>query len=181
MAHDASEAVDAVAAAAVAALAERELTVAVAESLTGGALGAALTSVPGASAVFRGGIVAYATPLKTALLGVSPRLLAEAGPVHADVAAAMAAGARARLGADCSVALTGVAGPEPQGGASPGTVWIGLSSDRGHRTELLSLSGSRAEIRSAAVRQALELLVSHLEGSGGQPPNASRSGGRTAG
>ncbi len=166
--------VDAAAAAAVAVLDERGLTVAVAESLTGGALGAALTSVPGASRVFRGGIVAYATPLKTALLGVPPRLLAEVGPVDAEVAAAMAAGAQARLGADCAVALTGVAGPDPQGGKAPGTVWVGLSADWGHRTDLLSLRGSRAAVRSAAVRRALELLVDHVGARADNAPAARR-------
>ena len=92
-------AVGSLASAVITALTGRGQTVAVAESLTGGLVAAALTSVPGSSAAFRGGIVAYATSLKATLLGVPADLLAEHGPVHPDVAAAMAGGVRARLGA----------------------------------------------------------------------------------
>ncbi|MGE5287686.1 MAG: CinA family protein, partial [Micromonosporaceae bacterium] len=102
----------------------RNQTLAVAESLTGGLLCAALTDVPGASAVVRGGVVAYATDLKAVLLGVPRPLLNRHGPVHPDVAAAMAEGVRLRLSAGFSVATTGVAGPEPQDGKPVGTVHI---------------------------------------------------------
>ena len=105
----------------VAALTEQRRTIAVAESLTGGLLGATITAVPGASEVFRGGVIAYATDLKAALLGVPADLLAARGAVDADVAAAMAAGVQQRLGADVGVATTGVAGPDPaEGKSSPG-------------------------------------------------------------
>src|SRR3954464_3816091 len=100
----------------LAALRARGQTLAVAESLTGGLLAAEFVAVPGASAVFRGGVVAYATDLKAALLGVPAPLLNSHGPVAPSVAAALAAGARERCGADWAAATTGVAGPDPQGG-----------------------------------------------------------------
>jgi nicotinamide-nucleotide amidase len=141
-------------------LLSRGETVAVAESLTGGALGAALTAVPGVSATFRGGIVAYATELKAELLGVDRDLLAQFGPVHQLVAARMAAGVRRRLGATYGLATTGVAGPDPQDGHLPGEVYIGMA--RGGRglllTQSLHLTGDRAAIRAGAVQAALEGL-----------------------
>ena len=97
----------------IALLAARRQSIAVAESLTGGLLAAALTDVPGASAVFRGGVVAYATELKAVLLGVDRALLAAQGAVSAEVAGAMATGVRDRLGATVGAATTGVAGPDP--------------------------------------------------------------------
>lgn len=142
----------------VRALAAAGARVAVAESLTGGALGAAITSVPGASRVFLGGVIAYATPLKASLLGVSAHLLAEVGPVDGEVAQAMAAGVRRRLGADWGVALTGVAGPDPQSGKPPGTVWVGLSTEAGCSAAMLSLQGTRDQVRSDAVAAALRAL-----------------------
>ncbi|OLT33312.1 damage-inducible protein CinA [Actinomadura sp. CNU-125] len=108
-------------------LAERSATVAAAESLTGGLIGAELTAMPGSSATFAGGVVAYATDLKRRLLDVPGDLLAEHGAVHPDVAAAMAAGVRDRLGATYGIAVTGVAGPEPQDGRPVGTVYIGVA------------------------------------------------------
>ena len=97
-------------------LAQHGATVAVAESLTGGLLGAALTTTPGSSATFRGGLIVYATDLKETLAGVPGPLLEAEGPVSAHVAAARAAGARDRLGATYGVGVTGVAGPDPQNG-----------------------------------------------------------------
>ncbi len=140
----------------------RRQTVAVAESLTGGLLGAAITTVPGASEVFRGGVIAYATDLKTALLGVPSALLAERGAVDPDVASAMAAGVRQRLGAAIGMATTGVAGPDPQDGKPPGTVHIAVSADGGALIQTLALSGSRDEIRRATVERSLGLLLSVL-------------------
>ena len=139
-------------------------TLAVAESLTGGALGAALTAVPGVSATFRGGVVAYATDLKAALLGVDPGLLAERGPVDADVAAGMAAGARARLGATYGLATTGVAGPDPQAGHPPGEVHLAVAGPGGTRRERLRLGGDRAAVRAATVRRALDLAAEVVTG-----------------
>ncbi len=141
----------------VSVLGERGQTLATAESLTGGMLGAAITAIPGASAVYRGGIVAYATELKTVLLGVPADLLARHGPVHPDVAAAMAAGARDRLGATWGLATTGVAGPDPVAGLPPGTVHIGASAGV-PVTRALALAGGRNDIRRDTVGEALKLL-----------------------
>jgi len=146
----------------VALLCERERTVAVAESLTGGLLGAELTAVPGASAVFRGGIIAYATDVKSALLGVPAALLATHGAVHPGVAAAMADGARARLGADVGVATTGVAGPDPAEGKSAGTVHIAVSVRERCVTRTLALAGGRQQIRKDTVGHCLRLLWAAL-------------------
>jgi nicotinamide-nucleotide amidase len=137
-------------------------TIAVAESLTGGLLAAALTSVAGASVVVRGGVVAYATELKTVLLGVPAELLARHGPVHPDVAAAMASGVRRRLRATYGAATTGVAGPGPAEGKPPGTVFIALDGPAGPAGRGLQLPGDRAEVRAASVRAVLSLLVSAL-------------------
>ncbi len=144
----------------VALLAQQGLSVATAESLTGGLVAAALTSVPGSSAVVRGGVVAYATDLKTTLLGVDAVLLARVGAVHADVAAAMARGAADRLGADFGVACTGVAGPDDQDGQPPGTVFVAAyrRSDRGAEARAWQFAGDRAAVRRATVEAALELL-----------------------
>jgi nicotinamide-nucleotide amidase len=137
-------------------------TVAVAESLTGGLLAAALTSVAGASVVMRGGVVAYATDLKTALLGVPAGLLELHGPVHREVAAAMASGARQRLGATYGAATTGVAGPGPADGKPQGTVFIAVDGPAGPATAALQLSGDRRDVREGSVRAVLSLLVSAL-------------------
>jgi nicotinamide-nucleotide amidase len=142
-------------------------TLAVAESLTGGLLAATIVDVPGASLAFRGGLVVYATELKATLAGVPPELLAAHGPVHPDVAAALAGGARQRCAADWGLATTGVAGPEPQGGQPVGTVYLGLAGPDGRgEVRRLGLAGSRAEIRRAAVAAALELLVAALRAAG---------------
>ncbi|HUL26240.1 MAG TPA: CinA family protein [Streptosporangiaceae bacterium] len=143
-------------------LAQRRQTVAVAESLTGGLLGAAITAVPGASVVFRGGVIAYATDLKAALLGVPAALLAERGAVDPEVAGAMATGIAERLAAAIGVATTGVAGPDPQDGKPPGTVHIAVSAGGGPVVQTLALSGSRDEIRRGTVERSLRLLWSVL-------------------
>lgn len=139
-------------------LAARGETVAVAESLTAGLLGAALTEMPGSSATFRGGVIVYATELKESLAGVPGPLLDAQGPVSAEVAAAMAAGVRDRLGATYGVALTGVAGPDPQGGHPPGTLFVAVAAPDGGHVRQLTVPGDRAEVRRAAVVVALELL-----------------------
>jgi nicotinamide-nucleotide amidase len=141
----------------VAALAERKQTLATAESLTGGLLGAAITAVPGASTVYRGGITAYATELKAVLLGVPADLLDRHGPVHPSVAAAMAAGARDRLGATWGLATTGVAGPDPVDDHPPGTVCIAASAGV-PVTRSLALAGGRDGVRRETVEEALRLL-----------------------
>jgi nicotinamide-nucleotide amidase len=141
----------------------RGMTVAAAESLTGGLVTAALTTVPGASAVVRGGVVAYAADLKSDLLGVDAGLLARVGAVHQDVALAMAEGVRARLGASVGVATTGVAGPDPADGQPVGTVHIAVSTSRLARHEALRLGGDRAGIRQGTVDHVLRLLVTTLQ------------------
>ena len=146
----------------VAALTARGETVAVAESLTGGLLASALVDVPGASAVLRGGVVAYATDLKADLLGVDADLLRRAGAVEADVATAMAVGVRERLKATYGLATTGVAGPDPQDGVAVGTVYVALAGPRGVRGAALSVPGDRSAVRAAAVRASLDLLASVL-------------------
>lgn len=149
-------------AALVSALIERGETVATAESLTAGLVSAALTDVPGSSAAVRGGLVVYATDLKTRLAGVDPDLLAEHGPVHPEVAAQLAAGARKVCGADWGLGLTGVAGPGPQDGAEPGTVHVGLAGARVRQVRTHRFEGDRAAVRTAAVCAALELLSEQL-------------------
>jgi nicotinamide-nucleotide amidase len=138
-------------------------TLATAESLTGGLLAATIVDVPGASAVFRGGLVVYATDLKEALGGVPAGLLAAQGPVSGDVALAMAHGVRSRCGADWGLATTGVAGPEPQDEVPVGTVYVAAVGPGDRRwVRSLRLPGRRAEIRRAAVAVALDLLVDML-------------------
>ena len=130
----------------VARAAGRGLTVAVAESLTGGALCSALVDVPGASRVLRGGVVAYASDLKARLLGVDGALLAARGAVDADVAAQMARGVAQRLGAEVGAATTGVAGPDPQDGHAPGTVFVAVAAGwlpSGVEVRELALRGDR--------------------------------------
>ena len=137
-------------------------TVAVAESLTGGLLAAALTDVPGASLAFRGGVVAYVTELKAALLGVDAQMLARHGAVYPPVAAAMAEGVRARLGATYGVATTGVAGPEPSDGQPVGTAHIAVSATDDTVVRTIALAGDRQEIRRLTVEHALGLLLGRL-------------------
>jgi len=143
-------------------LAAQGATVAVAESVTGGLLAAALTDTPGASRTFRGGLVVYATDLKAGLAGVPEAVLAEHGPVSAPVAAALASGVRLRLSATYGVALTGVAGPDPQDGMPVGTVYVGLAGPLGCEVRMLALAGDRAAIRAGAVREAIRLLSDRL-------------------
>lgn len=147
----------------------RELgwAIACAESLTGGLLCAALTAVPGASAHVRGGVVAYATPVKQSLLGVDPALLRAHGAVHPDVARQMAIGVREALSVDggsaqVGVSTTGVAGPDPADGRPVGTVFIGISTPLGTRTVSLRASGDRSSIRAETVRRALRAVRESL-------------------
>lgn len=151
----------------IARLTSHGLTLAVAESLTGGALTAELTRPAGASAVVMGGVVVYATELKHALVGVDAALLAEHGPVHPEVARQLARGVRDRLAVggrqtDIGVATTGVAGPDAQGGRDPGTVFLGLSYGDTTEAVELSLSGDRAQIRAQTVAEAVARLVARF-------------------
>ena len=134
-------------------------TLAVAESLTGGLLTDAFVTVPGASRVVRGGIIAYATDLKASLLGVDPDLLARCGAVDPVVAEQMAAGARERLEATYGVSTTGVAGPDAQDGQPVGTVYVGVAGPGGTAHTRVHLQGDRAAIRAGAVGQAVATLA----------------------
>jgi nicotinamide-nucleotide amidase len=154
---------DALAASAIGLLIVRGLTVGTAESLTGGLVAAALTTVPGSSAAFRGGIVAYAADLKESQLGVPPALLQKFGTVHRDVALAMAAGVRRRLGVAVGVATTGVAGPGPADGQPAGTVHVAVDAGAGPAHRRLALTGDRSQVRSETVRAVLALLMSVLK------------------
>jgi nicotinamide-nucleotide amidase len=134
-------------------------TVATAESLTAGMVGAALTSIPGSSATYRGGLIVYAADLKTQLAGVPAELLAARGAVNPEVAIALATGVRDRLGATWGLGLTGVAGPDPQDGVAPGRVFLGLAGPFGPpQVNELSLTGDRGAIRTAAVRAGLTMI-----------------------
>jgi len=149
-------------------LTSRGLTIAVAESLTGGLLVAELIRTPGASAVVNGGVVAYNTALKHSVLGVDAGLLAERGAVDPEVAEQMASGVRSALAvegraADIGISTTGVAGPEPQDGKPVGTVYLGFATETEIVSVALRLSGSRDGIRKAVVSESLEQLTRLLE------------------
>ena len=141
----------------VALLRERGLTVATAKSLTGGLVCAALTSVPGASAVVRGGVAAYAVDVKAAVLGVDRSLLAARGAVGGEVAGQRAAGVREVLGASVGLSCTGVAGPDPADGQPVGTVFIAVVTSASQIVHELRLAGSREEIRAATVEGLIRL------------------------
>jgi len=151
----------------IAELTRRGLRIAIAESLTGGLVAAELTSVPGASVVVSGGVVAYDTAVKHSLLGVSSELLDREGAVHPDVARQMAQGVRSALAlegrpADVGLSTTGVAGPDPQDGRPPGVVYIGVSIGASTDAVELALRGDRAEIRRATVAAAVAAVLERL-------------------
>lgn len=148
----------------IALLVERAATIATAESLTGGAVCSALVAVPGASAVVRGGIVAYSAAMKARLLGVEPGLMRHAGLVSAEVAEAMARGVRDATGATLGVATTGVAGPDPHDDAPPGRVYVAVSGPAGELSRRHDLAGGRAEVRAATVDVALALVLEFMSG-----------------
>ncbi|MFI9489082.1 CinA family protein [Promicromonospora sp. NPDC052451] len=157
----------------LAAAAARGWTIGVAESLTGGLVTGTLVSVPGASRVVRGGVVAYATDLKAGLLGVDVDLLAERGAVDEAVAAQMAAGVRALTRSDVGLATTGVAGPDAQDGQPPGVVFVAVSTPVATEVHRLDLAGDRSTVISGAVRGVLDLastLVSEAPGENHDTP-----------
>jgi len=143
-------------------LISRGQTIAAAESLTGGLVAAALTAIPGASAAFRGGVVAYAADLKAAVLGVPDDLLARHGAVHPRIAEAMAEGARTRMWTTVGIATTGVAGPDPAEGRPVGTVYIAVAGPARTTCQALALTGNRESIRVAAVESVLDLLLAAM-------------------
>jgi nicotinamide-nucleotide amidase len=143
-------------------LTARGATVATAESLTGGRLAAALTSVPGSSACVTGGVVAYATAVKVDVLGVPARIVEEHGVVSRECASAMATGVRDLLGTTYAMATTGVAGPDQQEGRPAGHVWVAVAGPAGVETRLLALDGDRSAIQDATCRHALSVLSGML-------------------
>lgn len=143
----------------VAALVARQETVATCESLTGGLVVAELTTVPGSSAVVRGGLVTYATDLKTSLAGVEADLIDENGVVSVPVAEAMARGARLTCGATWGIGLTGVAGPDRVDGLAPGTVCIAVAGADRVTSVQEQFGGDRADVRRQSVERALALLT----------------------
>ncbi|QCW51073.1 CinA family protein [Nocardioides dongxiaopingii] len=141
-------------------------TLATAESLTGGRLAALLTAVPGASAAYRGGVVAYASDVKTSVLGVPQEVVDRVGVVSAECAAAMAEGVRRLTGATYGVATTGVAGPTEQEGKAPGTVFVAVAGPGGGPTLALELPGDRARVVERTCEEALEAVLSLLGSTG---------------
>lgn len=142
---------------------QRGLTVATAESLTGGLLCAALVDVPGASRVVRGGLVAYTPEIKIQWLDVSAELIGEHGTVHREVASQMAQSARGRFDVDRAVSTTGVAGPGSAEGHEAGTVFIAVAGPESIQVHEHHFPGDRAQVRSACVDAALSALVVSLE------------------
>lgn len=153
---------DSAAARLLALLQERGASLATAESLTGGQLAARLTSVPGASRVFRGGVVSYATEVKRDVLGVPAEVVDRHGVISPECAVAMAEGARALVVATYALSTTGVAGPDPQEGWAPGTVFIGVAGPARAWAIPLSLTGDRAAIQAATCGAAVDALTAAL-------------------
>lgn len=152
------------------ALTRRGWSVAVAESMTAGELGAEITMVPGSSAWFRGGVLAYANEAKEALLGVPAETLARCGAVSEETCRAMLAGVRSAVSADVGCAVTGIAGPAGGSEAKPvGTVWIGVETPAGAEVRRLDLPGSRAEVRRRATVATLALLWRQVRVGEGRP------------
>ncbi len=142
---------------------ERGLRLGTAESCTGGLVSAALTSVPGSSATFLGGVVAYDNQVKMSLLGLPAGLLAQYGAVSEETARAMAEGARTALGCDLAVSVTGIAGPDGGTADKPvGTIWFGICDAAGSRAEMRHLPGHRDGIRTRATMTALDLLLKRM-------------------
>lgn len=140
-------------------LEQRSLTLAVAESCTGGRLGDAITDVPGSSAYFLGGVISYSNEAKFSLLGVDRSTLESMGAVSEEVALMMADGVRKRLGASIGVGITGIAGPTGATPAKPvGLVYIAVSSSERSLSARSVFAGSRSEVKAQAVLKALEML-----------------------
>ena len=174
--------VEELAAGVVSTLDRRRLTLATAESVTGGLIGAALTSVPGASRVYRGGVISYATELKNVLAGVPESTLDTWGPVAAETVAEMARGVASMCRSDLGLAVTGVAGPDPQDAHPVGQVFIGFHGTGSASPRYVEhrFAGDRAAIRDATVRAALALvlhqLAEHGSQAGGRPDTTGVTG-----
>jgi nicotinamide-nucleotide amidase len=143
-------------------LVDADATVATAESLTGGQLAVLLTTAPGASRSYLGGVVSYATDVKTGVLGVPVELVEEHGVVSAACARAMAEGARRLVGATYAVSTTGVAGPDSQEDRPPGVVFVAVSGPGGVNVVSLELSGDRGTVQRQTCQEALRTLLGIL-------------------
>lgn len=149
----------------VATMSQRDLTLATAESLTGGMLGATITSVPGASRVYLGGAIAYASNLKEHMLGVERIDIEAHSVISGQVATGMAVGAREMTLADWVIGVTGVAGPDSQDGHAPGEVWISVVGPKigalpsPIQTQQFQFAGDRRSVRESTVAAALEMLL----------------------
>jgi PncC family amidohydrolase len=150
-------------------LLRRGMTLATAESLTGGALGDLVSAAPGASETYLGGVVSYATSVKVGLLGVRQETVDECGVVSAACAREMASGVRKLVGADWSVSTTGVAGPAEQEGKPVGTVFVGIAGPDGAVAHELHLEGNRAEIRERACTAAASTVLERVMDGSGDP------------
>ena len=140
-------------------------TLCCAESCTGGLVAKRITDLPGASEVFAGGVVSYWSSVKHSLLGVSDALLEEKGAVSAEVARAMAQGARTSCGADLAVSVTGVAGPDPDDRGNPvGLVYTALAWEGGSFVRQVRIGGTRGRVRQTAANHAFDLVRRHLSG-----------------
>ena len=145
-------------------LTQQGLTITAAESLTGGRIAAAITSVPGSSNVFPGGVVSYCDRIKHEVLGVPEDVLSEFGAVSAPAAGAMARGAARLMGTELALSATGLAGPAGAGSANPvGTVFLGLCAMGQVRVERHVFSGDREAVRTQSMDRALELALEWLE------------------
>jgi PncC family amidohydrolase len=137
-------------------------TLATAESLTGGRLAVAMTDVPGASETYLGGVVSYATEIKSSVLDISDEIVERHGVVSPECARAMASGVRAIMGATYGISTTGVAGPADQEGKPPGTVFVGIAGPGLLEVVALELSGKRGQIQDRTCREAFEALEAVL-------------------
>jgi nicotinamide-nucleotide amidase len=143
-------------------LSQRGETISAAESLTGGGLAQALTSLPGSSQIFTGSVTAYQNGIKSSLLEVSAELISEFGVVSEEVAAAMAHGVKELLGSTWAISTTGVAGPGPSDGVAAGTVWVAIDGPIS-QTLQLDLSGSREIVRNATIAGAIAAFARILK------------------
>lgn len=143
-------------------LGQRHLTISVAESLTGGLVAASLTQIPGASAVFKGGIIAYGDEIKQQVLKVDPALITKFTSISDPVAQSMATNVREIMNTDIGIATTGVAGPDKSDGFAPGIVFVAISIGDHKICQKLELVGDRTQIRDQSVNEIFKLTLSQL-------------------
>jgi len=143
-------------------LSQQHLTISVAESLTGGLVAASLTQIPGASAVFKGGIIAYGDEIKQQVLKVDPALITKFTSISDPVAQSMATNVREIMNTDIGIATTGVAGPDKSDGFAPGIVFVAISIGDHKICQKLELVGDRTQIRDQSVNEIFKLTLSQL-------------------